>query len=348
MPSNPIMPNSQTLYSVVMPVGSRVDDIATLIEEYADALIGANVRFEMIVVLDGLKTAILERMQSLTGTREWLNVIQFSREFGESAALMAGFNEARGELLLTLPAYWQVKPSEISALINSLADEDDMLIAVRGPRSGSAFERIRRSIFHGMLRFITGQSYRDLGCGVRLLRRPVADEIPLYGDQHRFLPVLAVRRGFQVREVELTQSPNDYFRGRYRLHEYLHRMLDIMTVFFLVRFTKKPLRFFGSIGFLTAGFGGILVLLLITQRLFYDVALADRPALLLGSLLIVLGVQLFALGLLGELIIFSHAADAKEYAIRSIIENRKPIVDSNGSVSDMAHTGDMSAPGDRA
>ncbi len=103
-----------------MPVGSRVDDIATLIEEYADALIGANVRFEMIVVLDGLKTAILERMQSLTGTREWLNVIQFSREFGESAALMAGFNEARGEVLLTLPAYWQVKPSEISALINRL------------------------------------------------------------------------------------------------------------------------------------------------------------------------------------------------------------------------------------
>ena len=342
------MPSSQTLYSVVMPVGSRVDDIATLIEEYADALIGANVRFEMIVVLDGLKTAILERMQSLTSTREWLNVIQFSREFGESAALMAGFNEARGEVLLTLPAYWQVKPSEISALINSVADEDDLLIAVRGLRAGSAFERIRRSIFHGMLRFITGQSYRDLGCGVRLLRRPVADEIPLYGDQHRFLPVLAVRRGFQVREVELAQSPDDNFRGRYRLREYLHRMLDIMTVFFLVRFTKKPLRFFGSIGFLTAGFGGILVLLLVTQRLFYGVALADRPALLLGSLLIVLGVQLFALGLLGELIIFSHAADAKEYAIRSITGNRIPNAGSNESVSDTVHTENMSASGDQA
>jgi hypothetical protein len=194
-----------------------------------------------------------------------------------------------------------------------------MLIVVRRQRVGSAFERIRRRLFHGILKGITGHSYRDLGCGVRLLKRAVAEEITLYGDQHRFLPVLAERRGFNVREVELAQSPNDQFRGRYRLREYLHRILDIMTVFFLVRFTKKPLRFFGSIGFLTAGFGAIVVLLLVTQRLFYGMPLADRPALLLGSLLVVLGVQLFALGLLGELIIFSHAADSKEYAIRSIV-----------------------------
>jgi hypothetical protein len=232
---------------------------------------------------------------------------------------MAGFSEARGDVLLTLPAYWQVEPSEISVLIESAMDEDDMLIVVRRQRVGSAFERIRRRLFHGILKGVTGHSYRDLGCGVRLLKRAVADEIALYGDQYRFLPVLAARRGFNVREVELAQSPNDQFRGRYRLREYLHRILDIMTVFFLVRFTKKPLRFFGSIGFLTAGFGAIVVILLVTQRLFYNMPLADRPALLLGSLLVVLGVQLFALGLLGELIIFSHAADSKEYAIRSIV-----------------------------
>jgi glycosyltransferase involved in cell wall biosynthesis len=302
-----------------MPVGSRVDDLPTLIDEYAEALNGADISFELIVVLDGTKDAVLEQLRNLRADRNWLKVIQFSREFGESAALMAGFSEARGDVLLTLPAYWQVQPSEISVLIESAADEDDMLIVVRRQRVGSAFERIRRRLFHGILRGITGHSYRDLGCGVRLLKRAVAEEISLYGDQHRFLPVLAERRGFNVREVELAQSPNDQFRGRYRLREYLHRILDIMTVFFLVRFTKKPLRFFGSIGFLTAGFGAIVVLLLVTQRLFYDMSLADRPALLLGSLLVVLGVQLFALGLLGELIIFSHAADSKEYAIRSIV-----------------------------
>jgi len=305
-----------------MPVGARVDDIPTLIDEYAEALAGADISFELIVVLDGTKEAVAESLRSFGQDRSWLKVIQFSREFGESAALMAGFSEARGDVLLTLPAYWQVRPSEISSLIESVADEDDMLIVVRGERAGSAFERIRRRLFHGILKVITGESYRDLGCGVRLMKRAVLEEISLYGDQHRFLPVLATRRGFSVREVELAQSPKDVFRGRYKLREYLHRILDILTVFFLIRFTKKPLRFFGSLGFLTAGFGAIVVLLLVTQRLFYDMPLGDRPALLLGSLLIVLGVQLFALGLLGELIIFSHAAESKEYAIRSIVNKK--------------------------
>lgn len=311
--------SSKTFYSLIMPVGRRVDDLQTLIDDYAEALNDADISFELIVVLDGAKEVVLEGLRSFSADQNWLKVIQFSREFGESAALMAGFGEARGDVLLTLPAYWQVQPSEISVLIKSAADEDDMLIVVRRQRVGSAFERIRRGLFHGILKGITGHSYRDLGCGVRLLKRAVAEEITLYGDQHRFFPVLAVGRGFNVREVELAQSPNDQFRGRYRLREYLHRILDIMTVFFLVRFTKKPLRFFGSIGFLTAGFGAITVLLLVTQRLFYGMPLADRPALLLSSLLVVLGVQLFALGLLGELIIFSHASESKEYAIRSIV-----------------------------
>jgi glycosyltransferase involved in cell wall biosynthesis len=310
--------SSNALYSVVIPVGSRVDDLPTLIDEYAEALRSAGIRFEVVVVLDGTTGPLLETLRSYSAGLDWLKVIRFSREFGESVALMAGFREAQGEVLLTLPAYWQVNPSELPSLINAASDEDDLLIAVRSPRSGSAFERFRRDMFHGILKFITGQSYRDLGCGVRLLKRPVVDEVRLYGDQHRFLPMLAYRRGFNVREVELAQSPKDIFHGRYRLREYLHLVLDILTVFFLVRFTKKPLRFFGSIGFLTAGFGSIFVLILVTQRLFFGMPLADRPALLLASLLIVLGVQLFGLGLLGELIIYSHAGDSKEYTIRSI------------------------------
>lgn len=341
-------PGSNMLYSVVMPVGKRVDELPTLIEEYAEALRGAGIRFELIVVLDGAKEALLEQLRSFAAGQDWLHVIQFSREFGESAALMAGFGAANGDLLLTLPAYWQVKPSEVTALIESAADEDDMLIAVRRQRVGSSWERIRRNLFHGMLKIITGQSYRDLGCGVRLLKPAVAEEIPLYGDQHRFFPVLAARRGFNVREIELAQSPNDRFLGRYRLREYLHRILDILTVFFLVRFTKKPLRFFGSIGFLTAGLGGTIVALLVTQRLFFDIPLADRPALLLSSLLVVLGVQLFALGLLGELIIFSHAAESKEYAIRSITENRVPPGDSHEAIADSPHDKPVSVRSDGA
>jgi len=306
--------------SVIIPVGQRVDDVDVLVAEYIDAFETANADYEFIIVLDGPKKELLKALDSVMTVNSAFKVVELSKEFGESAALMAGFSEAQGEYLVTLPAYYQVNPLEIAKLLAAIDDDDDMLIAVRWPRAGSIFDKVRRSIFHGLLNYISRMKYRDLGCSVRLMRREVLTEVSLYGDQDRFLPALAARRGFRVREIELAQSPKDSFRGRYQLREYLRRFLDVLTIFFLIRFTKKPLRFFGTIGFLAAGVGGIFLAVLIVQRLIFNIPLADRPALILGSLLVVLGVQIFALGLIGELIIFSHASGMKEYAIRSVIQ----------------------------
>lgn len=312
------MHNMELEISAIVPVGSRRDDLSALVDEYAEGLRVAGVTFEIIVVLDGQREGVMSELRQLMGARPWLRMIELARDFGESAALTAGFGEARGQALLTLPAYYQVEPAELGKII-AAGRETDMAIAVRWPRSGSALETWRRKAFHGLLGFITGQRYRDLGCGVRLLKREIADEIPLYGERHRFYPTLAQNRGFDVLEIEVAQSPKDDFRGRYRIREYLHRLLDILTLFFLVRFTKKPLRFFGTIGFLISALGVLFVAILVVQRLFYNVPLADRPALLLSSLMLVLGVQVFALGLLGELIIFTHARELKEYAVRRVI-----------------------------
>ena len=315
------MATSDFLYSLVIPVCRRVDDVVELTSAYAAAMTDASLRFEVIVVLDGRKEGQFEMLQPLAATVSWLRVIQFSRQFGESAALMAGFDEAQGDFVMTLPAYYQVEASELPKLIAELDDDHDVVIAVRAPRTDTTFTRLRRRVFHGMLRMITGLSYSDLGCGVRLLRRQAAEELKLYGDHYVFIPVLAEHRGFRVKQIELSQSPNDHRREGYNLRQHLHGLLNMMTVFFLHRFTKKPLRFFGSIGFLAAAFGTLFVSTLVVQRLFFGIALADRPALLLGSLLIVLGVQLFAIGLLGELVIFSHAAESKEYAVRTIVQS---------------------------
>jgi glycosyltransferase involved in cell wall biosynthesis len=312
------MHDSELDISAIVPVGARRDDVPALLEEYAEGLGKAGVSFEIIVVLDGPCDGLATRLDPLAASRPWLRLIELSRDFGESAALTAGFGEARGRAILTLPAYYQVVPGELGKLI-AAGRETDMAIAVRWPRAGSGLEGWRRNAFHALLGFITGQRYRDLGCGVRLLKREIADEIPLYGERHRFYPTLARSRGFEVQEVEVTQSPQDDYRGRYRLREYLHRVLDIMTLFFLVRFTKKPLRFFGTVGFVVAMLGMVFLAVLIVERLFFDVGLADRPALLLSSLLLVLGVQIFALGLIGELIIFTHARELKEYAVRRVI-----------------------------
>jgi glycosyltransferase involved in cell wall biosynthesis len=304
--------------SAIVPVGARRDALPALLDEYAQGLRLAAVSFEIVVVVDGPREGVMSELAPMLEERPWLRLIELARDFGESAALTAGFTAARGRSILTLPAYYQVVPSELAKLIEA-GRETDLAIAVRWPRAGSAWEAWRRNAFHRLLGFFTGQRYRDLGCGVRLLRREVTEEIPLYSERHRFFPALATSRGFEVREVELAQSDKDDFRGRYRLREYLHRVLDILTLFFLVRFTKKPLRFFGTIGFIVGALGVVFLAVLIVQRLFFNMGLADRPALLLSSLMLVLGVQIFALGLIGELIIFTHARELKEYAIRRVV-----------------------------
>jgi glycosyltransferase involved in cell wall biosynthesis len=305
--------------SVVIPVVTRIDDLAELFSGYERALEQLGCTYEVLFVLDGSAQAAVAPLKALQESGKSMSIIRLAKHFGEATALSVGLNQTRGELILTLPAYHQVEPDSLRTLFAALGDSD-MLVVRRWPRAGGGVGSWRRRAFHSLIRSLTGESYSDLGCNVRLFKRQVATEIALYGDQHRFLPILANGQGFTVKEVDLPQSPKDRFLGRYRLRDYLHRLLDIVTLFFLVRFTKKPLRFFGMVGSAASVFGGLVVLVVVIQRLFFGMALADRPALLLGSLFLVLGVQVFALGLIGELIIFTHAGNLKEYKIAEIIE----------------------------
>lgn len=310
--------DSQIELSVIIPVGPRYDDVSHLLKAYQSGIEAMGLSYELIYVLDGSRADVSAELGSQQRDTKELRIIQLSRTFGEATALEAGFELSLGGLILTLPAYFQVEPAELRRLLEA-KNNYQMVIARRWPRHGSRMENLRRSAFHGLLRWITGHSFKDLGCGVRLFDREVLEEISLYGDQHRFLPVTAERSGFRVLELDVKQSSHDRFRGGYSLREYLRRVLDMFTVFFLVRFTKKPLRFFGTVGSLIFLFGGACLSYIIVQRLFFDQPLADRPALLLSSLLIVLGLQIFGLGLLGELIIFTHARDIKEYRIERIV-----------------------------
>jgi glycosyltransferase involved in cell wall biosynthesis len=304
--------------SVIMPVGRRhAADIAALYAEYKDGLAALNTPYEFIVVLDGPQPDVASTLQRLLGRGENLIVISLTKRFGEATALMAGFQRASGRIIITMPAYHQIRGGEIGKLLRAL-DQSDLAIGRRWPRVGSRFEIMRRDLFHRLIA-TGGQRFRDLGCGARAMKRRVLEEISLYGDQHRFLPVLANRQGFRIVEVDVAQSPLDRYDRGYPPREYAHRVLDIFTVFFLVRFTKKPLRFFGMVGASTFVIGALLVAYLAIDRLVFQHPLADRPALLLSSLLVVLGMQLFALGLLGELIIFTHARDIKDYQIDEVI-----------------------------
>ena len=309
---------SDVKVSVIVPVSERFDDVEAIYNDYKSALDTQGYHIEFIWVLDGEFSDVLAQLTLLQNQGEPIKVIKLAKSFGEATALAAGFQHSSGDILLTLPAYYQIEPSEIPNVLGELRDYD-MVVGRRCPRIDSVLNRLQARVFNGLVNFIVTSSFHDLGCSVRALRREVMNEVTVYGDQHRFLPLLAKQQGFRVREMDLKQSKEDSFRRVYRPGVYTRRVLDVLTVFFLVKFTKKPLRFFGLIGTATFATGGLALSYLVIARLFLSIPLAERPALLLSSLLVVLGLQIFALGLLGELVIFTHAKDIKEYTIEEII-----------------------------
>jgi glycosyltransferase involved in cell wall biosynthesis len=309
--------------SIVVPVGGRHSDVAALHAEYRRGAAALGLPHEFIYVLDGPNPEIMRALTDMAARREPITVLQLTRTFGEATALTIGLERARGDVIVTLPAYPQIVGDEIPKLVQAL-DTADVVLGHRTPRAGGWLETKRRQAFHGLLSFVTGLRFRDLGCGARAFHRKVAEQIDLYGDQHRFFGVLASRLGYEVREVDVRQSPEDRFEGRYGPRAYARSLLDIFTVFFLARFTKKPLRFFGMLGVAVFLLGAVSLLWLVVEKLAFGQPLADRPALLLASLLIVLGVQLFALGLLGELIIFTHASQLKDYQVEQVVQAHQP------------------------
>ena len=311
--------NDHTRLSVIVPVGERETPMPDLYAEYKAGLEAIGAPYELIFVLDGPRPAAEQALASLAAKGEPITIVSLTRHFGEATALMIGFEHASGSIILTLPAHLQVRGGEIGKLVMALGDAE-VSVGYREPRASSWFQSLRRGVFHGLLRLVTRMDFRDLGCSARAMHRKVLEEINLYGEQQRFLPLLAERQGFRVAQVPLCQSKDDHRAEMYRPRSYTRGLLDIFNVFFLVRFTKKPLRFFGMIGVATSLLGLLELAFLIFERIEFHIALADRPALLLASLLIVLGVQMFALGLLGELVIFTHAGGSKDYKVDRVIQ----------------------------
>lgn len=308
------------LLSIVIVVSDRHDDLAHLARTYRDGVSAWRGAVELVFVLDGAMPLALRALEATSIDGASLRVVQLPRAFGEATALTVGFERSGGATILTLPAYHQVDARELPKLLDAL-DGVDMAVARRHPRRDAAINRAQAAIFRAAVRFMTKTDFRDLGCGVRAMRRLVADEVRPYGDQHRFLALLARQRGFRVVEVDMAQSPQDRAVRLYRPGVYVRRLLDLLTVFFLVKFTRKPLRFFGLIGATLLCLGAVALTWVVAERLFFGIALADRPALLLSTLLVVLGAQILALGLIGELIIFTHAGDVAEYAVERIAEH---------------------------
>jgi len=308
-------------YSVIVPISERHDDLREIYLQFSKELKGLGVRFEFIFVLDGPRPEAQKTLIAMKNDFPEIKIIALNRRFGEAIALSVGFEHARGACVVTLSPYFQVEPDEIKNMILKLSeDHNDLIISRRFPRIDSLFNRIQSAAFHGLTKMLTGTKYHDISCGLRVMRSAVAREVHLYGDLHRFFPLLAYQRGFKIAELPVRQSQQD---KKSRLHKpgvYLRRLLDILTLFFLFKFTRKPLRFFGLVGSALTGVGGLTLGYLGLYKIFGFGGIAGRPLLIFGVLLVVLGVQLFSIGLLGEIIIFTHASETKDYQVKEVLK----------------------------
>jgi hypothetical protein len=296
-------------------VSERPEPLPELYREYSQPLKQRAIDFEFIFVAEPWHRALAAPLQELVEAGEPVRVLESSQTLGEAALLRLGGVHARGSVLVTLPPYRRIVADMLPELISALAAGGDLIVARRWPRRDPLINRLQNRVFHFLIGPLGGAKLRDVACGVRVMRRELLDEVPLYGDFARFFPLLVAREGYRVAEKECAQHPNDRHTRVYSPGVYLRRLLDVLGLFFLLRFTEKPLRFFGLIGSAISALGGVLLAVLLAQRIGGQ-GIANRPLLLLGVLLVVLGIQAVALGLIGEIIVYLSAPGRRVYRVK--------------------------------
>lgn len=313
--------------SVVVPVIERSVSLIELYHEYAAPLQQAGRTFEFIFAAHPRLEHLTGPLKALIARHAPIRLIEFGHGVSETAVLKVAAANCRGRIIVTLPAYRQVEPAAVLALLTRVEQGADLAVARRFPRRDSWINRMQSRVLHLLLGNLAGGRLHDVACGVRALRPRVIEETRVYGDFVRFLPLLALRDGFVVDEVPAAVH-RDAMRGRmYGPGVYLRRLIDVLGLLFLLRFTDKPLRFFGLIGMVLASIGAAICLALLVERQVIHHGIAERPILLLGVLVLTLGVQAIALGLIGEMIVHLHAARRSLYRLRgeSVRDAQEPL-----------------------
>ena len=301
--------------SVLVPVSERPSALDELYREFSAPLREEGVPFEFLFMVESFNIHLTERLKALQADGEPIRVAHMHQSVGETGLLRAGVELATHDIVLTLPAYPRIEASEILKVIRPVQQDDvAMCVARRWPRRDSWLNRLQNKVFHLLVRPVGAGRVRDVACGVRAVRKDVLRTLPLYGDFHRFLPLLALREGHVLEEVNTVQHPRDRQPRIYSPGIYLRRLLDVLGLYFLLRFTDKPLRFFGLLGSSSALVGGAILVAVLIDRI-QGQSIADRPMLLLGTLLVVLGVQAIALGLVGEIIVHVNAPQRSAYRL---------------------------------
>ena len=311
--------------SVVVPVFNEEGSLSPLFRELTDVLESYGRPYEMLFVDDGSTDASFAILSSLRSNDPCVRVIRFRRNFGQTAALAAGFDHAKGSIVVTLDGDRQNDPSDIPAMIERLEKGFDMVCGWRKQRQDPLFSRrIPSQIANRLISFTTGVHLHDYGCTLKVMRSEVAKNIQLYGEMHRFIPAVASWMGVDIDEVVVSHRPRQAGQSKYGITRTFRVLLDLLTVKFLLNYSSRPLQIFGSVGFLLGGTGLVLGCYLTWVKYGLGQAISGRPLLLLAILLMFSGLQLVSLGLLGELLarLYHEPRSRPPYAIREMLSGQ--------------------------
>ncbi|MCB9877167.1 MAG: FemAB family PEP-CTERM system-associated protein [Planctomycetes bacterium] len=313
------------LVSVVIAITSPDAHPREIVEGFGSALLRGGYRCEFVIVLDGPVGRFAEELSDLG--RSWtLRIVSLEGGgLGESIALSAGVAKAGGDLVVNAPPYLQIEPDDIIDVVHALEAGADCVATWRDRRVDPWLNQLQSRLFNSVLRVIMNAPFHDLNSGTRGFRRQVLEEVAVYGELYRFLPVLAARQGFRVVEVRVRHREEKGRSGFYGVGVYLRRLLDILAITFLTRFTQRPLRFFGYLGFAAIVVGAPVALYYLYERLVNDKSLADKPAFVIGAILAAFGVQLIGFGLIGEIIIFTQAPNLRDYKVDEIVDGAETL-----------------------
>jgi dolichol-phosphate mannosyltransferase len=299
------------MISVVVPVHDEERSVALLYDELQAALDPLGEPWEAVFVDDGSTDGTFAALTRLHAHTDNTRVVRLRRNFGKAAALSAGFAQAQGETVVTIDGDLQDDPSEIPRLLAKLDEGFDLVSGWKTKRRDPLRRRILSRIFNAVSGRVSGLKLHDMNCGLKAYRAEVLDGMRIYGELHRFLPVLAHYRGYRVAELPVNHRPRQHGRSRYGLERYVRGFLDLLTVSFMGRYRHRPLHLFGGLG-LVLGFLGTALLGYLTVLKAMGEAIGHRPLLTLGVLLVVVGLQFFSLGLISELITSHNEERATE------------------------------------
>jgi len=306
--------------SVLIPVLDEEETVSELAERVRAVLDGLGRSFEILFVDDGSSDGTAERVRRLHRDDPRIKLIGFRRNFGKAAAISAGVEHSRGQIVITLDGDLQDVPEEIPRFLDEMENEDlDLVSGWKRDRQDPVSKRYPSKLFNWATRKLARVELHDFNCGFKAYRREVLEQVAVYGELHRYIPVLASRRGFRIGEISVEHARRAHGASKYGWDRLYKGLLDFLTVLFITTYLRRPLHLFGVIGLISLGAGFGINLYLAILWAFFDQQLSYRPLLFLGILLMVLGVQMLTTGLLAELITVRSFRRAESYSIRELL-----------------------------